>query len=112
MFIPPIYLVARLHKGGGLKREFYMTEKLSVTAEDISVAAFQGWMALTAELTRKGILSNDDANAVAATAASMCMAQGTRNAAELIYTSIPTSRNVDPVARALDVGMKVERKSE
>ncbi|WP_191555763.1 hypothetical protein [Brevundimonas aurantiaca] len=89
-----------------------MTEKLNVTAEDVSVAAFQGWMALTAELTRKGVLSNDDANAVAATAASMCMAQGTKNAAELIYTSIPTSRNFDPIARALDVGMKVERKPE
>lgn len=112
MSIPLIYLVARLHDGGGLKRTFCMTEKLNVTAEDVSVAAFQGWMALTAELTRKGVLSNDDANAVAATAASMCMAQGTKNAAELIYTSIPTSRNFDPIARALDVGMKVERKPE
>jgi hypothetical protein len=112
MSIPPIYLVARLHKGGGLNRDFFMSEKLNVTAEDVSIAAFQGWMALTAELTRKGILSNDDANAVAATAASMCMAQGTANAAELIYTSIPTSRNFDPVGRALDVGMKVERKRE
>ncbi|MGN7099914.1 hypothetical protein [Brevundimonas diminuta] len=95
-----------------MQLDFRMTEKLDVTAEDVSVAAFQGWMALTAELTRKGVLSNDDANAVAATAASMCMAQGSKNAAELIHTSIPTSRNVDPVARALDVGMKVERKPE
>lgn len=89
-----------------------MTAKLAVTVEDVAVAAFQGWMALTAELVRKGVLTNDDGNAVAATAASMCLAQGTKNAAEVIFTSIPTSRDVDPVGRALDVGMKIERKPD
>lgn len=89
-----------------------MTDKLAVTAEDVAVAAFQGWMALTGELVRKGFLTTDDGNAVAASAASMCLAQGSSNAAELIFTSIPTSRGVDPVGRALDVGMKIERKPE
>lgn len=89
-----------------------MTDKIQASAQDIAGAAFYGWMALTAELTRKGVISNDDSNAIAATAASMCEAGGLTVSAEVIRASIPTSRDVDPVARALDVGMKVTRQPE
>lgn len=89
-----------------------MTDKFQASPTDVAGAAYYGWLALLAELTRKGVVSNDDSNAVAATAASMCEAAGLAASAEMIRLSIPTSRDVDVVARALDVGMQVTQTAE
>lgn len=86
-----------------------MTQKLNVTAEDIALAAFNHANALSAHLIQKGLLTIDEANEIAATAASMCKASGGANAAEVIYRAIPSCRNVDPVAAAEARGAEISR---
>lgn len=87
-------------------------EKLDASAEEASVAALMWVAALCSRLVQKRVLDPDEANEIAATAASMAKAQGTPGAARVIEAIVPTSVGVDPVAAALDRGVTVRRQSK
>ncbi|MET3526480.1 hypothetical protein [Phenylobacterium koreense] len=89
-----------------------MGEKLMVTPEAASLAALMSNFALAAELTLKGVITADEGNAVFATAASMCRANGNELAARIIEVSCPTSVGVDVVERARAHGATISDKLE
>lgn len=86
-----------------------MNKKLDVTANDVALAAFHHANALSMYLVMKGVLTTDEGNEIAAMAASMCKASDATNAAEAIYVTMPTSRDIDPIAAAEARGVKIEK---
>ncbi|WP_030540304.1 hypothetical protein [Sphingobium sp. DC-2] len=87
-----------------------MSEKINVSAEDGATAAFLSVLALSQALARKGLLTGDDLNEAFATAASMCRANGSEDAARMIEVSVPSSVGIDIIALAEARGETIHRK--
>jgi hypothetical protein len=80
-------------------------------AQDGAMAAMQWALALTARLTEKGVLTVDEANEIAASAASQCRAAESEAAASLIEAVVPTCLGIDPVEAAGKRGVQVIQQS-
>lgn len=86
-----------------------MTGPTLIDPKDGATAALFAAASLAQTLAMKGILTTDELNFTFASAASMCRANGSEQAAIAIELLVPSSVGVDPVKFAAERGATINK---
>lgn len=81
----------------------------SVADRSLASLALSG--SLMAVLAQKNLLSGDELNFIAASAALACRAQGSEGSASLLEEMVPTSVGIDVEQAAAQLGMAMQKAS-